>query len=300
MNKRKGPISYLISFLTAVIVLGGVVAVLRINNIKRVEDLYSFSKKKSDDIEQCYKQKGKDCVVVPNKNSPSSSGGKNNDNSFNKLTDKELGYKGPSGGQAYIQDSIKVQKENFANILDKLKVENPSKVKYNEEEWAHWAPLKKEHNCWTTKEEVLARQAVPGTLEFVDKEHKATKDKEKACSITKGEWIDPYSGKKIKEIDEMTVDHIVSLKQANKMGGVSWGSEKKEQYANDVDTVLLATSKKSQKEKGDNSPSNYTPDNKKYKCEFGKNYTLITEKYGLSITEKDKKVLSELISECKK
>lgn len=297
MNRRKGPMSYVLSFLTAIIVLGGVVAVLKINNIKSVDDLYLFSKKKSDDIEQCYKNKGKDCVVIPN-NSSSNNTATNEEQ--DKLSDKELGYKGPSDGQAYMQDAIKLQKKSVSELLDKIKTMKPNKVKFNEKEWGYWALASESNDCWTTKEEVLAKQAVPDSLEFVDKNHNKTKDKSQACSITKGMWIDPYSGDKIKDVKDMTVDHIVSLKQANKMGGNNWDSNKKSEFANDMDLVMLAVSKKSKDDKGDKSPSEYTPKNKKYKCEFAKNYTLINDKYELSVTEKDKKELSELISKCNK
>lgn len=323
MNRKKGILGYLVSFVVVIVVLGGVVAVLRINDIKSIGDLYSFSKRKSEEIEECYSKKGEGCLVIPSGSSgndsltkPTDNGsgvinegtnGGNNPNSGSsspqnefQLTDKELGYVGPIKGQAYVQDVIKVQKDKMKEFIDDLKTMSPDKVKYSNRDWPHWALMSADNTCWTVKEEVLAKQAIPDSLEFIDKNHQPTKDKSKACSISSGKWIDPYSGDTIKEVDMMDVDHIVSLEQANKMGGADWSAEKKLEYSNDVDSVLLAVSKDSRKEKGSKSPSSYIPKNKKYRCEYGKNYTLVTKNYGLSITKKDKKALSELVSECKK
>ena len=98
----------------------------------------------------------------------------------------------------------------------------------------------------------------------------------------------------------MDVDSIISLRNASVEGGQSWTTEQKQAFANDKDTVLLAVSKDSLKEKGDKGPDKYVPKSKKYQCTFAKGYITAANKYKLSLTSSEEKALSKLIVQCAK
>lgn len=295
-GKRKGGlVSTAISLAVLIIMAGGIMAVLKINDIHNTEDLYSFFKKKSEDVKDCYANKGEGCIVLPEVKS-----GSETDIDEGKLSDNELGYNGPSEGEAYLQDAAKTSKEYTLALLDKIKISKSSKAKLVISDWSYFAPVSDNNPCWTSKDEVLDSQAVPGSVKYKDINHNETDDKEKACSISKGKWIDPYSGKTIKNVKDMDVDFIIPLSVVNKSGGSDWDKVTKKTYSNDTENVLIAVSKDSKDDRGDKTIAKYIPKSKEYKCEFAKNYTIVANKYNILITDKDKDKLSDLIVECEK
>lgn len=303
-KKKNSPFALIIEFLSFVIVIGGVVAVIRINNINSFDDAYNFFHRKSEETKQCYKQKGNDCIVLPP--IESHGGGGEGKPIYQQpesiMTAEQARYKGPEKGQPFMQSSGLIKKDYALAALDELvvsdKKETPAEL--NLSEWAYWAPVNTDNPCWTSKKEALAIQAVPGTVKFEDANHKETKDKAQACSIVAGEWIDPYSGKRIKDPKDMDVDHIVPISYANDHGGDKWEVSKKSQFANDVESQLLAVSKKSKKTKNEASPSKFIPENKKYKCTYAKSFTSTLDKYELTVDKSNKKALSEILVECNK
>ena len=306
MNK-KGIMNSIISFVVFVIVAGAVVAFFRVNNITSAEEAWLYFKGKADRAQECYKENGT-CIAIPNINSngnnnnfsPNTENYVTNNDESNFLSDDDLRYKGPAFGDAFMQNTSKIKKsvsENILSQVDKVKKYNDSK--FVQSDWGLWAPINTS-SCWTSKKEAIAIQAVPDSLIYNDINHKETKDKNNACSIVEGEWVDPYSGKKIKDVSEITVDHVVSLKQANKSGGYEWDKETKEKFANDVTDNLLVVSKESYEEKNGKSISEYSPKSKLYQCTYAKNYLNVIEKYDLAINNKDEKSLNKYLSECKK
>lgn len=295
MAGKKGPLGYVLDLAVGLVVIGGVIGVAKVNNINSVDDLYNFSKKKSGQIEECYKKKGEGCVVIP--------AGKGNTGESKKadnaLSDRDLGYKGPKGGDSFILDFAKVKKDAVKSEADSLPTVVPNENKVNTSDFAFFSPYEGSA-CWSTKEEVLARQAVPNSLKFIDKDMKKTKDKAKACKITAGKWIDPYTGDTIKAVEDMDVDQVVSVKTASRQASKELTKEDKVRFANDVDSNLLAVSKKGKEKRNGASIAKYTPKNKEYKCTFTKTYVLTSSKYGIGASEKDKKVIDKIMADCSK
>lgn len=251
-----------------------------------------------------------------------SNGGMN----FEGLTiDRETkGYRGPSKSEPYVNNAGLVVKEAVEEMSDKLTIvsddikgdkdEAEDKVeedKYSVKDWTHWAGTEG-RSCWNTRKEILNRDAEPGTVKYIDKEKKVTEDYDKACAIgipkdekgritidytDSGAWICPYSGKKITEVDDMAVDHVIPLEIAAKNGGQKWTSEQKKIFANDSDN-LLATSLKEHEYKENEGPGEYMPPLKSYRCNYAKTYTAVAYKYDLTISEVDKSVLDKTLESC--
>ena len=190
--------------------------------------------------------------------------------------------------------SAKMSKADALNELNSIPiVASYNKAKYKRTEWKHW--ISYETPCWTTREEVLNRQAEKGSITYLDKDDKETKDKSKACSIKSGVWIDPYSKEKVEDPTKLDIDHTGALSWTAKAGGQEWDKQKKQDYANDFDH-LVATTAKENRTKGDKGPSEWMPESSK--CEYAKVYTHIVKKYKLNLNKADKDTLEKALNSC--
>ena len=190
--------------------------------------------------------------------------------------------------------SAKMSKNDALNELNSIPVVNSyNKVKYKRTEWKHW--ISYENPCWSTREEVLDRQAEKGSVTYLDKNDKETKDKSKACSIKSGTWHDPYSKEVVNDPTKLDIDHTGALSWTAKAGGQEWDKQKKQDYANDFDH-LVATTAKENRTKGDKGPSEWMPESSK--CEYSKVYTHIVKKYNLNLNKADKDTLEKALNSC--
>ena len=190
--------------------------------------------------------------------------------------------------------SAKMSKADALNELNSIPIVNSyNKAKYKRTEWKHW--ISYETPCWSTREEVLDRQAEKGSVTYLDKDDKETKDKSKACSIKSGVWIDPYSKEKVEDPTKLDIDHTGALSWTAKAGGQEWDKQKKQDYANDFDH-LVATTAKENRTKGDKGPSEWMPESSK--CEYAKVYTHIVKKYKLNLNKADKDTLEKALNSC--
>lgn len=206
----------------------------------------------------------------------------------------------------YIKDTIKngknkkdsSEKEELINKLNNLNVVSSyNKVPYIRTEWKHW-DMVEGSNCWSIREEALYQQAEPKSIVLLDKNHKETKNKAKACSIKSGVWKDPYTNQVIKDPTKTDLDHTSPLAATARAGGQDWSKEQKERFANDLDH-LVVTSPRANRQKGDKTPSEWLPEKKSSWCNYSKIYINILSKYNLNITQKDKDVLNKNISSCR-
>lgn len=190
--------------------------------------------------------------------------------------------------------SAQMSKEEALNKLNSISiVESYNKVKYKRTEWKHW--ISYENPCWSTREEVLDRQAETGSVVYLDKNDKETKDKMKACSIKSGVWHDPYSNETIKDPTKLDIDHTGALSWTAKAGGQNWDKQTKQDYANDFEHLVVTTAKQN-RTKGDKGPSEWMPELSK--CEYSKVYTHIVKKYNLNLTQADKNTLENALNSC--
>ena len=250
-------------------------------------------------------------------NPGTNSGSAEEDSSEPVLNDNEpitrdvKGYRGPSKGEPYVNNVGLVAKNTALSLLAKLNVSNSTEIEYNRSEWKHWSSTEGKA-CWSTREEILNRDAEEGTVTYVDKKMNVTTNYSDACAIgtpvkedgklrvdtvNSGEWVDPYSGKSISSASDLDIDHIVPLKYAAENGGQSWSEGEKEKFANDPDN-LLATSAKENRSKGAKGPSDYMPPYKAYRCQYSKSFVGVASKYNLSIQKKDLNVLNKTLSDC--
>lgn len=306
MKKKKGGIGgFLISVVSTLIAIGVVLAALQLSEVNTLEEAWELAKEKSKEYSECIPNNT--CGLVPILNETI-----NKDGEFSaEVTDDERKEKDSKEIDSLKEDLITVEdlnKNSSEKLLKDLKVvKKEESVDYDRKEWKHWIPYEGK-SCWNVREEVLKRDSIPKTINFLDKNKVPTQNENEACSIgvisdskitteNSGEWIDPYSGDLIKDSSKVDIDHIIPLSKAAKSGGQNWSKEKKEIFANDLEN-LLATSAKENRKKGDKGPGEYMPPNKDYHCQYAKSYISIAYKYSLTINEKDSKVLNKTIKEC--
>ncbi|MFJ9339378.1 HNH endonuclease family protein [Streptomyces sp. NPDC101733] len=121
------------------------------------------------------------------------------------------------------------------------------------------------------------------------------------CVVVSGVLHDPYTGKELpysyRRASQIQTDHVVALGAAWRGGAYAWTPQRRLEYANDLD-VLLAADKQINYDKGSKTADKWRPPRRAYWCEYGRRYTGIKAKYGLSVTPPEKLALGELLAAC--
>ena len=123
------------------------------------------------------------------------------------------------------------------------------------------------------------------------------------CRVLSGELNDPYSGETVNftygaaTSRDVQIDHIVAVSDAWQKGAQSWSAEKRHQFYNDLEN-LLAVSGKANQAKSDGDAATWLPPNKAFRCQYVVLQIKVKLKYGLWVTEAEKKVMSEQLQKC--
>ncbi|MFC8509159.1 HNH endonuclease family protein [Streptomyces sp. NPDC057411] len=122
-----------------------------------------------------------------------------------------------------------------------------------------------------------------------------------ACVVLSGVLDDPYTGKRLpyayRRASQIQTDHVVALAAAWRAGAWAWTDERRLAYANDLD-VLLATDKQTNHDKSAKTPDRWKPPRREYWCEYGRRWTGIKAKYGLTVSPPEKRAVEELLGPC--
>lgn len=134
-------------------------------------------------------------------------------------------------------------------------------------------------NCYNTRAEVLLRDSI--------EPNKVTFSPGNPCQVTKGDWLDPYTGDRFKLAKAVQVDHVVPLKNAYRSGAHQWAKERRCHYANFLQDPehLLAVSGHENMSKGDSGPNSYLPPNEEYVCTYLRNWMQIKAVWSLGYTD---------------
>lgn len=190
-----------------------------------------------------------------------------------------------------------VDATNSLATLATIPIANPTNIPYDRSEWNHWTNVR---TCWTVREQVLYRDAQPGTAVLKDNNGNTTTDVNRACEIVGGTWVDPYTNKTFTNPRDLDIDHVIPLSYTNAHNGHTWDSKQKEAYANGLDysNHLLAVSASANRSKGDKGPGSWKPDNKDNWCEYATSWVTISATWGLSTTNADKDSLTSMLNTC--
>jgi hypothetical protein len=140
-----------------------------------------------------------------------------------------------------------------------------------------WSDLDKD--CQSTREEVLISLGDSLTLN--------------KCSVKDGVWVDFYTNKILRDKKLIDIDHIVSLKDAERSGALKWGRDKMVAFANDFEN-LVVTHRSINRGKSDKTPLEWSP--KQNYCKYIEKYIRVKSKYKLQI---DPRILENKTLLCK-
>lgn len=177
-----------------------------------------------------------------------------------------------------------------AETLDKLTVNDaPSKAGYDREKFGYRTTDDDGNGC-DVRDDVLARDLT--NVQYT-----------KRCKVQSGTLVDPYTGKTINfergpaTSAEVQIDHVVALENAWQSGANKWNSRKLLQYGNDMYN-LLAVDGPANQGKGSASAAYWLPTNSSYRCDYVARQIGVKDKYGLSVTTKEKLAMLAVLRSC--
>jgi hypothetical protein len=169
--------------------------------------------------------------------------------------------------------------------LAKLKVvtKTGSMSGYRREKFPHWNSTGS--NC-DVRDSVLKRDG--------------TKVKFSGCNVVAGTWISIYDGDKITDPAKVDVDHVVPLANAWRSGASAWTTEKRADFANDLDDPqLVAVSASANRSKGDQDPSTWKPQQTGSWCQYAQDWIVVKSRWKLTVTAKEKVELKKMLEKCR-
>jgi uncharacterized protein DUF1524 len=167
--------------------------------------------------------------------------------------------------------------------LDTLKVAKAGSMKgYSREKFPHWRSTGE--NC-DVRDSVLKRDG--------------TKVKLSGCNVVAGSWKSIYDGKVLDSPTKVDIDHMVPLANAWRSGASAWTTDKRSDFANDLDDPqLVAVSAGSNRSKGDQDPSTWKPPAKASWCDYAQDWIVVKAHWKLSVTTAEKSALTDMLETC--
>lgn len=139
-----------------------------------------------------------------------------------------------------------------------------------------------DRNCLNTRHEVLKERSLePVTLS------------PNGCTVVSGKWADFYYDEFLFNSSEIDIDHVVPLKHAFDLGASDWSKEKKAEFYNDKENLVI-TNLKYNRQKGSQTPLTWMPIDRTYACKYMIKWITIKQKYALNISTKESEYFNNL------
>ena len=113
------------------------------------------------------------------------------------------------------------------------------------------------------------------------------------CTVSRGRWLDPYTGKIFYDAQELDIDHLVPLKWAWDHGADEWTDEKRERFANDP-VNLFAVQASENRKKGAKGPLEWMPSDESFHCQYIFRFIRVVETYGLMVSDTEMQAILNL------
>ncbi|MCI4137095.1 HNH endonuclease family protein [Bacillus vallismortis] len=173
----------------------------------------------------------------------------------------------------------KLEAQSQLNSLT-VKTEDPM-TGYSRDLFPHWSS---QGNGCNTRQLVLQRDA-----EYYSGN----------CPVTSGKWYSYFDGVTVYSPSEIDIDHIVPLAEAWRSGARSWTTEKRKQFANDLDgPQLIAVTASINRSKGDQDPSTWQPPRVAARCGYAKWWINTKYRWDLSLQSTEKSSLQTMLNTC--
>ena len=117
------------------------------------------------------------------------------------------------------------------------------------------------------------------------------------CRVISGIWLDYYTADSYYWAEDVTIDHVVSLKYAYDHGAKAWPKNKRVLFYNDEENLVL-TGRKINSTKNHYAPDEWLPDTLKAQCKYLEKWNHIAEKYHLDVEADIVVVNKKMASKC--
>lgn len=123
------------------------------------------------------------------------------------------------------------------------------------------------------------------------------------CYAQSGTLSDPYTGTTITFVrgpessNTIEIDHVVSLADAWYKGARAWDPQRRLDFANDPRN-LLAVSPQANFDKAFRDAASWLPPNEGFRCDFVARQIDVKTAYGLWLSAKEKKAMTDAMSRC--
>lgn len=189
----------------------------------------------------------------------------------------------PDAGSQPPGNAAKGDPSKARTALAGLTIANPvAMTGYTREKFPHWRNAGP--NC-DVRDAILMRDG-----EDIKKD---------GCNVTGGTWKSWYDGLTLTEPLKVDIDHMVPLANAWRSGAASWTTEKRSDFANDMDRPqLFAVSAASNRSKGDQSPDQWKPPSHDAWCTYAQDWITVKTYWQLTITKDEKTALTDMLGTC--
>lgn len=188
-------------------------------------------------------------------------------------------------GDAEFYYSVQLQAtEDFQN-WSLIGASELSILTYDRDSWSHWEDF--DGDCQNTRHELLIASS-EAPISFTSASN---------CTVSTGQWHDPYTGDTYTIASDLDIDHVIPLKYAHDHGGAIWSEFVKRLFANDPENLLAVDDGQNQL-KSANGPSEWMPPNGSYHCEYARKWSFLTAKYELDIESGDLQRIEEILQGC--
>jgi hypothetical protein len=123
------------------------------------------------------------------------------------------------------------------------------------------------------------------------------KDDKRKCQIAIGNWVDTYTGEDITTPSSVSMDHVVSLKDAHISGGWAWDPGTKELFANDPRNLVI-TGRSANSSKGSRGPDEWLPPLPAARCPHIRKWLDVKQEYELEMEEAEEALVLYMLKIC--
>ena len=171
--------------------------------------------------------------------------------------------------------------------LQGLRVAPRDSSPYSAAAWPHWADA--DGDCLDTAAEALVRGSV--TDAQLD---------DAGCRVTSGMWEDPWTGDLLQSGQEVAVEHVVPLAQAQASGGAAWDTARRTAFANDLSAVehLQVVGQQVAAARAGRAPEAWQPPLESGRCGYARAWASVKQRWDLTVTQAELDALSAMLGTC--
>lgn len=159
---------------------------------------------------------------------------------------------------------------------------------YDRAAWRHW--IDADGDCQDTRTEILIAQSqAPVTFRS-----------DRRCDVARGQWVCPYTGKRITDPAVIDIDHLVPLARAHAAGAERWDATRRSAYANDLDDpmALIAVDRSANRSRGARGVHEWLPPDPSHRCDFLEAYANLARKWDLQLDPEEEDALFQFLETC--